>query len=377
MDSYLPGNGAGFFYFDKEFTSANNSNSNATSGNSASRRSCSATRRRTRANTSQFTIVDAAERLHVLLRRLRAGRLARELEVHAELRPPPRARERPGRAEQQLHRRLRSDGDQRAVRASTIPADPVAGTRVARSSTGGLMYAGVNGNPTTQGNPPEAEVLAARRRGLLDRHQDRAARRLRALLGAVQLSGAEHRRPATTARSATRRTRSSPQTAGTPTVTLTTRSRTASCSRRATARARCPALGTNISFVDQNRTAPRVQQWSADLQRELGSGMALTFTYIGARGDHLPLGGIERQCRSTSTSSIRSTSRSAPRRSTPQLPNPFFGNPNVPASLSTPATLTRARSCCGRTRSSRNVNARQVTEGVNSYNAGVVEWTSG
>ena len=51
------------------------------------------------------------------------------------------------------------------------------------------------------------------------------------------------------------------------------------------------SLDSNISFVDQNRTAPRVQQWSADVQRELGAGMALTFTYMGARGDHLPLGG--------------------------------------------------------------------------------------
>src|SRR4051812_4168863 len=33
MDSYLSGNSAGQFYFDNEFTSANNSNSNATSGN--------------------------------------------------------------------------------------------------------------------------------------------------------------------------------------------------------------------------------------------------------------------------------------------------------------------------------------------------------
>src|SRR5262249_27747400 len=35
----------------------------------------------------------------------------------------------------------------------SIPADPVAGT-AARTVTGGLMYAGVGGNPTSQGNPP-------------------------------------------------------------------------------------------------------------------------------------------------------------------------------------------------------------------------------
>ncbi len=37
--------------------------------------------------------------------------------------------------------------------------------------------------------------------------------------------------------------------------------------------------------------APRVQQYSVDLQRELGGDMAVTFSYVGARGDYLPLGG--------------------------------------------------------------------------------------
>ena len=50
-------------------------------------------------------------------------------------------------------------------------------------------------------------------------------------------------------------------------------------------------VGTTISYVDQNRTAPRVQQFSADLQRELPGAMAISVSYIGARGDHLPLGG--------------------------------------------------------------------------------------
>ena len=34
-----------------------------------------------------------------------------------------------------------------------------------------------------------------------------------------------------------------------------------------------------------------MQQYSADLQRELPDAMAVTVSYIGARGDHLPLGG--------------------------------------------------------------------------------------
>src|SRR5207245_5260131 len=39
----------------------------------------------------------------------------------------------------------------------SIPADPVAGTS-ARTVTGGLMYAGVNGNKTTQGNPQKLKA---------------------------------------------------------------------------------------------------------------------------------------------------------------------------------------------------------------------------
>src|SRR5204863_2375061 len=49
--------------------------------------------------------------------------------------------------------------------------------------------------------------------------------------------------------------------------------------------------GTNITFVDPNRVAARVQQYSVDFQRELGGNLALTVSYVGARGDHLPLGG--------------------------------------------------------------------------------------
>ena len=38
----------------------------------------------------------------------------------------------------------------------TIPADPIAGT-AARQVTGGLIYAGVGGNKTSQGNPPSVK----------------------------------------------------------------------------------------------------------------------------------------------------------------------------------------------------------------------------
>src|SRR5207249_1164221 len=52
-------------------------------------------------------------------------------------------------------------------------------------------------------------------------------------------------------------------------------------------------LNSNISYVDQNRTAPRVQQFSVDVQHEFGQSWAMTVSYIGARGDDLSLSGSE------------------------------------------------------------------------------------
>ena len=92
----IPGNGAGFFQFDKELTSSNGLEQQRDSTATRSPRSCSAIPSATSERAEHVHADHAAQRLHVLLRRLRAGRLARELEVHAELRPSPRARDRPG-----------------------------------------------------------------------------------------------------------------------------------------------------------------------------------------------------------------------------------------------------------------------------------------
>ena len=48
----------------------------------------------------------------------------------------------------------------------------------------------------------------------------------------------------------------------------------------------------------------------------------------------------------------------------------------MPLSLSTPATLSRARLLLPFPQY-RQINARQVTEGYNRYNAGVIELTRG
>ena len=46
-----------------------------------------------------------------------------------------------------------------------------------------------------------------------------------------------------------------------------------------------------MTFVDQNRKSPYVQQTSVDIQRQLPGNMVVAFGYVGARGDNLGYGG--------------------------------------------------------------------------------------
>ena len=131
-------------------------------------------------------------------------------------------------------------------------------------------------------------------------------------------------------------------------------------------------LDSNISYVDQNRTAPRVQQFSVDVQRELPGSMAVSIGYMGARTDHAGIGGSSDTA--VNINQLDPAYLALGAALNDQLPNPFLGNPNVPLSLSAPATLSRARLLLPFPQY-RQVNARQVTEGYSRYNAGVVELT--
>src|SRR5262249_9534612 len=49
--------------------------------------------------------------------------------------------------------------------------------------------------------------------------------------------------------------------------------------------------GGDIYFVDPNRGAPRVQQYSVDFQRELPGGMSISLGYTGLTGNNLSWAG--------------------------------------------------------------------------------------
>ncbi|MDX2032660.1 MAG: TonB-dependent receptor [Blastocatellia bacterium] len=81
-------------------------------------------------------------------------------------------------------------------------------------------------------------------------------------------------------------------------------------------------VGDAIHFVDQDRKAAYVQQYSLDVQRELPFGVTATVSYIGSRGSKLQIGGIN-------DSTFNINQLTADKLSDPNLltsvANPFFG----------------------------------------------------
>jgi trimeric autotransporter adhesin len=369
MDSYLPGDSSGFFKFDNEFTSANNSNNNATSGNSVASFLLGYPTANASTPVSQFSI---STPLNVYTY-YTGGYAQDDWRVNSRftLNYGIRLEHETGLAEQDNNFTVGFDRTATSALSSvTIPADPIAGTP-ARSVVGGLMYAGVNGNPTTQGNAPK--LKASPRVGVVYSFNTNTV--LRGGYG-IYWAPFNYQAPSTSTSNYGQvgYTQNTPiaQTAGTPTITLDNPFPLGVFQPSGNSRGALSGVGGDASFVDQSRSAPRVQQWSADLQREIGSGMSLTFTYMGARGDHLALGGSNETPVNWNQLDPKYLALGAAALAVP-LPNPFLGNPNVPASLSTPATLPRS-TLLKPFPQFGNVNARQVTEGLNQYNAGIVEW---
>jgi hypothetical protein len=369
VDSYLSGDSSGFFYFDNEFTSANGSNSNATSGNSVASFLLGYPSANS-GNTSDFSI---STPLNVYTYYF-GGYAQDDWRVNSKLtlNYGLRLEHETGLAEQNNNFTVGFNTTATSALSSvTIPADSIAGT-AARPVVGGLMYAGVNGNPTTQGNPPK--IKASPRVGIVYSLDTNTV-----LRSGYGIYWAPYNYPAVSTTTSnygqvgyTQNTLLQ-QTAGTPTVTLTNPFPNGVAQPSGNSAGYLSGLNGNVSFVDQNRSAPRVQQWSTDLQHELGGGMAITATYMGAHGDHLPLGGSNDVAININQMDPKYLALGATALAQ-QLPNPFFGNPNVPLSLSTPTTLARSRLLTPFPQFAQ-VQARQVTEGVNNYNAGVFEFT--
>jgi trimeric autotransporter adhesin len=260
-----------------------------------------------------------------------------------------------------------------ALSSVSIPADPVAGTP-ARNVKGGLMYAGVDGNKETQGDPPAIKLSP--RVGavyLLDTKT--------VIRGGYGLYWAPYNYPApsTSANNYgqvgysqnTIAPQVHPAAGGTPAISLANPFPNGVVQPTGNSLRSLSGVGGNISYVDQNSDAPRVHQFSVDFQREFGRGTAVQVSYVGSRGQHLSLGGSNDAGININQLDPKYMSLGAALSA--QLPNPFFGNSNA-GPFASAATLSRAQLLRPYPQFG-NILARHVLEGKSRYDAAVFEVT--
>src|SRR5262245_1840635 len=252
----------------------------------------------------------------------------------------------------------------------TIPntIDPT-GATAARQVLGGLKFAGVNGNPTQQGDPPAAKFSP--RVGAVYSLSTKTV-----LRGGYGMYWAPWNYPAPSPANyggiGFSNSTAVPQSTVTPTTTLTNPFPNGLVPVSGSRLGLLAGAGTSINFGDETRQAPRVQQWTVDLQRELGSDMAVTFSYVGARGDHLPIGGTVNSAVNINQIDPKYLALGSAVLNQ-QVTNPFFGNPAFAGTaLGNNATTSRGQ-LLRPFPQFFDISMFQVSEGVNRYNAGVVE----
>jgi hypothetical protein len=371
LDFFAPGNGAGFFEFDKDITSSNGGNGSTVDGNSFASfllgfpSSLGAAGRES--SISLSTPVNIFTNYYGAYAQ-DDWRVSSKFTVNYGL----RVEHETGIAEQDNNFTVGFDPSATSTLTGvTIPADAVAGIG-ARNARGGLMYAGVDGNKTTQGNPPKLK-WSPRVGAVYSLNTNTVIR------AGYGLYWAPYNYPApSTAQNNygqvgysqnTTLVQSAPGTA--PTTSITNPFPSGLVQPSGNTRGALSGVGTSFSYVDQNSTAPRVQQYSVDLQRELPGNQAISFGYSGSRGDNLGLGGSNDVPVNINQLDPKYMALGA--RLNDVLPNPFFGNPDA-GPLATRATLSRAQLLRPYPQF-LDVNARHVLEGKSRYNAAVVEWT--
>jgi hypothetical protein len=206
----------------------------------------------------------------------------------------------------------------------TIPAglDPL--RPQARQVRGGLIYAGVNGAPTRQGKPPA--IKPSPRAGVVFRIDDDNV-----LRGGYGMFWAPWNYSAVTSTGYSQTTTLT-QNNNVPITTIDNPFPNGLLQPTGNALGLASGASSGVSFFDPNGTAPRVQQYSADFQRELGGNMSLGIGYVGSRGDHLNF------YSAINLNQLPVEYLSLGRALTNLVPNPFFGVAGA-GTLATQATV--------------------------------------
>ena len=229
---------------------------------------------------------------------------------------------------------------------------------------GGLMYAGQNGYPTTQGKSLNGW---APRGGfawsLSDRDVIRGGYGL--YWAPMQFSGVGETAMGRLGYTATTTYLSSTDGNRTPANTLNNPFPAGITPPQGNSLGLATGAGGVIDFVDQSSQPGRVQQYSVDYTRELRGGIATSIGYSGSRSAHMPVGGTVDA--TVNINQIDPSYLSLGSALLDLVPNPFFGNAAF-GNLANSATITRGQLLRPFPQFT-DVLAHRVTEGRARYHA--------
>ena len=245
--------------------------------------------------------------------------------------------------------------------------DPSLGSLPGFPLRGGLMYAGVDGNPTHQWDPPTIK-LGPRLGFAYTVNPETVVR------GGYAVFWAPYAIPGGTSASnlgtygftAVTDLETSVDGITPPAATASNPFPNGAGNPVGNGNGRLQNIGGSVYFNDQFRESPYIQKWSLDLQRDIGRDLVVKLGYVGSRGASLPIGGT-----GNSTININQLPDSALNLTADQLnqpvANPFHGDSRF-GSLSRSETLPYAQLLRPYPHF-RNVLARHVSAGKSSYNS--------
>jgi trimeric autotransporter adhesin len=156
-----------------------------------------------------------------------------------------------------------------------------------------------------------------------------------------------------------------------PTVSLTNPFPAGVNQPRGNTRGALEGVGGPIEFIDQDKGAPKVHQYSVDIARELRGNIAVGFEYVGATGRDLNLGGSADGV--ININQVPTQYLALQGALLDQVPNPFFGLPAGQGKSVTSATIQR-RELLRPFPQFGDILMRQNTGGRSQYNAAVFKF---
>lgn len=233
---------------------------------------------------------------------------------------------------------------------------------------GGLMYAGVNGAPTEQGDVPAIKISP--RFGVVYSANPKTVMRggygLYWAPWPYQFVGAANYGQVGYSQDTFIQ-----QGQFFPTTSLTNPFPSGVVQPRGNALGYLEGVGRQIEFIDQDRKAPYVHQYSFDINRELPGNMAVGFEYSGSTIRDTSLGGANDA--TVNINQLDPSFLSLGSALQQQVPNPFFGLPQGQGVNVNSPTISRAQ-LLRPFPQYLNILMRQHTAGRSQYHAAIFKF---